>query len=160
MTALEGNRTRALWKRSCRAIAKNVCRLESREREAAVADLSKPHLSASERALYAALTSDLPTLLPACHTWEDYLWAHLSARIESRLEARFRELGGFWEEEGRTLGRDDGEAQVGGALDEVFRIISDVQTGEIAYVHRNATKETPLTSAARPTGTRTLLRNG
>ncbi|EIW72067.1 hypothetical protein TREMEDRAFT_66694 [Tremella mesenterica DSM 1558] len=116
-----GNRTRALWKKSCRAIAKN------------------PTLSAAERCLYAALISDLSTLIPACETWEDHLWAHVQHRIENRLEARCRDLGGFWEEEARLLGSDEEDSsQVArGGLDEVFASISSVQSESVAMAVNN-----------------------
>lgn len=83
----------------------------------------QPTLSPSERYLYAALTSDLPTLLPACTSWEDHLWAHVQSRMETRLEQRWNELGGFWQIEETLLGRDDSEEVVGG-LDEVFASIA------------------------------------
>ena len=103
---LVGNRRRALWKKSCKAIAKN------------------PTLSEGERALYAALVCDLGTLLPACETWEDYLWAHVQHRLEARLEAKWHELGGFWEEESRTLGdSNEGESIPSTGLEEVFNSI-------------------------------------
>ncbi|WVR00241.1 hypothetical protein IAU59_007383 [Kwoniella sp. CBS 9459] len=115
VSPLEGNRRRALWKKSCRAIAKN------------------PTLSAAERHLYAALISDLPTLLPACETWEDHLWAHVQHRIENRLEQRWHELGGFWEEESAYLGRDDEDVEIAqGGLEEVFRSMSGTQKAGIA----------------------------
>lgn len=98
-------------------------------------------LSHSERNLYAALTSDLPTLIPACESWEDHLWAHLQARVEARLDSRWREIGGFWEEESRTLGQGDDEdgnggrgMRVGGGLESVFGELSGVQNENILYV--------------------------
>ncbi|ORY33501.1 putative nuclear pore complex protein [Naematelia encephala] len=109
MTALEGNRTRGLWKKSCRAIANN--------------ETIRPH----ERYLYAALISDLPALLPACESWEDHLWAHIQARIEARIEARRSELAGFWAEEDALLGKDEGDEVVRGDLDEVFRTMGEVK---------------------------------
>ncbi|KAK4685830.1 hypothetical protein P7C73_g4306, partial [Tremellales sp. Uapishka_1] len=102
ITAMEGNRSRELWKKACRAIAKN------------------PTLSASERHLYAALISDLPTLLPACDSWEDELWAHIQHRLENRLSQRWHELGGFWENQARSWGEDGDVELGGGGLDEVF----------------------------------------
>lgn len=116
---LEGNRTRALWKKACRAIAKNVSHEGNR---LSIAD-EQPTLSPNERYLYAALISDLPTLLPACTSWEDHLWAHIQSRMESRIEQRFNELGGFWQNEEVLLGKDDGE-EVPGGLDEIFTSIS------------------------------------
>jgi len=82
----------------------------------------------AERSLYAALISDLPTLLPACTSWEDHVWAHVQSRMESRLEQRWNELGGFWQHEDMLVGRDDGEELLG-SLDEVFVNIS--QTGSV-----------------------------
>jgi nuclear pore complex protein Nup107 len=82
----------------------------------------------AERSLYAALISDLPTLLPACTSWEDHLWAHVQSRMESRLEQRWNELGGFWQHEEMLIGRDDSEDLVG-SLDEVF--VNIAQTGSV-----------------------------
>jgi nuclear pore complex protein Nup107 len=94
--------------------------------------LSQPVISSSERALYAALTSDLQTLLPSCSSWEDHLWAHVLSRVEARLEARWRDLGGFWEEESRALGDDEEDAQVRGGLEEVFASMAAVQKEDVA----------------------------
>lgn len=127
ITPLEGNRARALWKKSCRAIAKNVsCSADARNSLQAT-------LSGSERHLYAALISDLPTLLPACDTWEDLLWAHIQHRMEARLDRRWHELGGFWEAEDQLIGLDDAEnIAIGrGGLEDVFASIASVQTGQV-----------------------------
>ncbi|WOO81998.1 Nuclear pore complex protein [Vanrija pseudolonga] len=116
VSALQGNRARALWKKSCRAIAKN------------------PTLSSAERSLYAALISDLPTLLPACTTWEDQLWAYIQARLENRIDRRAQELGGFWQEEDISIGVDDEESggSASDSIEDVFARIAAVQTGDIA----------------------------
>lgn len=114
-TVMTGNRYRALWKKSCRTIAKNHTLLPA------------------ERNLYAAMISDLPTLLPACESWEDYLWAHVQHRIEARLEKRWRELGGFWEGEG-GVGKDDVEEveMARGGLEEVFASMRNLQNASIS----------------------------
>lgn len=83
------------------------------------------------------MTSDLPTLLPTCKTWEDHLWARVLSRIEARLEARWRELGGFWEQEARTAGIgadevDESFLQGGGAgMDGLIREMGEVQDGSV-----------------------------
>ncbi|CAK9782366.1 hypothetical protein CC85DRAFT_282412 [Cutaneotrichosporon oleaginosum] len=115
LSPMTGNRARALWKQSCRAIAKNAT------------------LSSAERALYAALVSDLPSLLPACAGWEDQLWAHVAARLEGRIDERRKELGGFWESEDPTI---DDERAAHGGLAEVFASIGS-QSGPIAEASRN-----------------------
>ena len=79
--------------------------------------------------MYAALISDLPTLLPACNSWEDQLWAHVQSRMESRIEQRWSELSSFWQNEETLLGTDDGE-EVSGSLDEVFATIAQSGTEE------------------------------
>jgi nuclear pore complex protein Nup107 len=84
-----------------------------------LAAYAQPTLLAAERHLYAALISDLPTLLPACESWEDYVWANVQVRMESAIEQRRKELGGFWYDEEVAMGQDDGEETSGG-LDEVF----------------------------------------
>jgi nuclear pore complex protein Nup107 len=110
MGGLEGNRKRALWKKSCRAMAKN------------------PTLPAAERHLYAALISDLPHLHSALETWEDLLWANVQYKMEARLERRWKELGGFWQEEDRLLGEDAEFAGVSmGGMDDIFAAIGAVQ---------------------------------
>ncbi|OWT37305.1 nuclear pore complex protein Nup107 [Cryptococcus neoformans Bt1] len=114
-TVMTGNRYRALWKKSCRTIAKNHTLLPA------------------ERHLYAAMISDLPTLLPACESWEDHLWAHVQHRIEARLEKRWRELGGFWEGEA-GVGKDDVEEveMARGGLEEVFASMKSLQNSSIS----------------------------
>lgn len=91
-------------------------------------------MSPAERQLYAALISDLATLLPACDTWEDQLWAHVLHRLEARIDRRWRELGGFWETEDQLIGRDDEEVveQGQGGLEDVFASIAMVQKGQVA----------------------------
>lgn len=73
-------------------------------------------------------------MLPACETWEDQLWAHILHRLESRIDRRWRELGGFWEQEDQLIGRDDEETveQGQGGLEEVFDAIASGQKGQIA----------------------------
>ena len=114
-----------MWKKSCRAIANNVSWIGG-GLEALEADLMhQPTLSPAERHLYAALVSDLSTLLPACKTWEDHLWAQVQARIESRIDRKARETGGFWSEEDQLLGRDEGAPDVQGGIDDVFAKIAE-----------------------------------
>lgn len=131
VSALQGNRARALWKKSCRAIAKNVSCCSWHW-----TDPAQPTLSSAERSLYAALISDLPTLLPACTTWEDQLWAYIQARLENRIDRRAQELGGFWQEEDISIGVDDEESggSASDSLEDVFARIAAVQTGDIAWV--------------------------
>ncbi|KAJ1917820.1 Nucleoporin nup84 [Tieghemiomyces parasiticus] len=63
-----GTLHRTLWKRACLTLARDTA------------------LSATERALYAALTGCLDHVLPACETWEDYLWAYYTAIVEGRVD--------------------------------------------------------------------------
>lgn len=114
MEGMEGNRKRALWKKSCRAMAKN------------------PTLPAAERHLYAALISDLPNLYQALETWEDLLWANVQYKMEARLERRWKELGGFWREEDSLIGEDEEFAGVAaGGMDDIFAAIGAVQKNEV-----------------------------
>lgn len=50
--------------------------------------------------MHAAISPSLVTLsalLPLCRTWEDQLWARISALIGDRIEAKLDETaGGFW----------------------------------------------------------------
>lgn len=98
-------------------------------------------ISSDERSLYAALTCDLPTLLPTCNTWEDHLWARALSRIEARLESRWRDLGGFWEQDARTsgaAGQDDADEsqQSGGAsgMDGLIDQMAQVQDVRVRWV--------------------------
>lgn len=61
-----GNMSRDIWK----ACAYRIACEES--------------FSLHERALYAALCGDLRNALPACHSWEDFVWTYYSAMLESR----------------------------------------------------------------------------
>lgn len=47
------------------------------------------------------------------------MWANVQVRMESAIEQRRKELGGFWYDEEVAMGQDDGEETSGG-LDEVF----------------------------------------
>ncbi|KAJ2709866.1 Nucleoporin nup84 [Coemansia spiralis] len=74
-----GNINRALWKRACAALAHD----ESND--------------VYERALYAALSGRLDEVVLVCDTWEDYVWAHVNAMIEARIDQAIRDGGGLYE---------------------------------------------------------------
>jgi nuclear pore complex protein Nup107 len=67
--ASSGNFSRCAWKAACLALAH--------------AEAASPH----ERALHGALCGSLRSMLLCCHSYDDYLWAHLRAAYERRLEA-------------------------------------------------------------------------
>ena len=54
--------------------------------------------------------------------------------MEARLEARWHELGGFWEGEERLLGRYQTDDSVRGGLDELFASISQSGSAAARYV--------------------------
>ena len=59
----------------------------------------QPGYDQYERAMYAALCGHLKPLLPACSSWYDHLWAHLTVLLDVK-----REQVRAWWEHGRTLG--------------------------------------------------------
>ncbi|CAG7850613.1 SubName: Full=Related to nucleoporin {ECO:0000313/EMBL:CCA72167.1} [Serendipita indica DSM 11827] len=77
-----GNRRWLLWRQTCARAAMSTA------------------LSTVDKALHAAISPSvqtLPAVLPLCNSWEDRLWARLSALIGDRIEARLQETAGaFW----------------------------------------------------------------
>jgi nuclear pore complex protein Nup107 len=65
--AASGNMYRSVWKMACLSIAKSTANIH-------------------EKALYALLADDLEDVLPACQSWEDYLWAYLHVIVESKID--------------------------------------------------------------------------
>ncbi|KAJ2349378.1 Nucleoporin nup84, partial [Coemansia sp. RSA 2618] len=63
-----GNINRALWKHACAALAHDEAN------------------DTYERALYAALCGRLDEVVLACESWEDFVWAHVNAMIEARID--------------------------------------------------------------------------
>ena len=45
-----------------------------------------------ERALYASLCGNLPSLLFVCENWEDFLWAHCRCLVDVRVECELQKL--------------------------------------------------------------------
>ncbi|KAF8492248.1 nuclear pore protein 84/107 [Gautieria morchelliformis] len=81
---VSGNKRRRLWKASCTLAALNN------------------KLSVSDRLLHAALAPSPQTLgvltKEGCKTWEDHLWARISALCEEKLSEAMGRLGpNFWE---------------------------------------------------------------
>ncbi|RUP32842.1 107-domain-containing protein [Jimgerdemannia flammicorona] len=70
-----GNRDRHLWKGTCYQFAQE--------------ETSDKY----ERAMYAALCGDVDHVLPVCTSWEDIVWTHYNALIESRIEKHLRRHG-------------------------------------------------------------------
>jgi len=73
---VEGNAARGLWKRCCWELCQS------------------PHISSEERALYGALSGNLPALLPVCNTWHDTLWAHIKVHLDQSIEKELCEVTG------------------------------------------------------------------
>lgn len=69
----EGNISRDIWK----LMAIQYCK--------------KEYLRLEEKASIAAYSGLLSSILPACKTWEDYLWAYLRAMVDIRVESEIRE---------------------------------------------------------------------
>ncbi|KAL1422869.1 hypothetical protein MTO96_000448 [Rhipicephalus appendiculatus] len=64
----EGNLYRDFWKRACWE------------------ETSNPTWSLYERAVYGALSGNVQEMFPACTTWEDQLWARMSALVDVRVD--------------------------------------------------------------------------
>ncbi|KAK3808490.1 MAG: nuclear pore protein 84/107 [Benniella sp.] len=69
-----GNKTRSLWKGTCYALANEV----SADRY--------------ERAIYGALSGDIPSVLPVCSSWEDHAWVQYNALVEGMIESRLAQF--------------------------------------------------------------------
>ncbi|KAI1319933.1 hypothetical protein EDD11_002608 [Mortierella claussenii] len=69
-----GNKTRSLWKGTCYALAND------------------PAADKYERAIYGALSGDVPSVLPVCASWEDHAWAQYNALVESMVETRLSQF--------------------------------------------------------------------
>jgi nuclear pore complex protein Nup107 len=65
---ISGNRSRALWRRMCFALA----------RRGGVDDY--------ERAVYGILCGDLPSVQKVCRTWDDLLFAHYNSLVLSQFD--------------------------------------------------------------------------
>ncbi|EPQ28030.1 uncharacterized protein PFL1_04357 [Pseudozyma flocculosa PF-1] len=76
-----GNRHRALWKAVCRKLASN------------------PNLDEFERALYGSLAGDLQSVTQVSQTWEEYLWAHINAKLETLIDAKLDATKSWWSQE-------------------------------------------------------------
>lgn len=85
-----GNRNRLLWKAVCKRLAAN------------------PSLEPYERALYGSLAGHLASVIAVSSpdSWEEHVWAHINACLETRIEAAFEEQGtrngpgSWWTQEG------------------------------------------------------------
>ncbi|KAF8573972.1 hypothetical protein K439DRAFT_890278 [Ramaria rubella] len=108
---VSGNKRRRLWKVSCTAAALNK------------------QLPVSERVLHAALAPSPQTLgvltKEACKTWEDHLWARVSALCEEKLTEEMHRLGpNFWESGTKALDAPLlPEEELDSALDEMRRVL-------------------------------------
>ena len=67
--APEGNKNRQVYMQICHQIANDAA------------------FSVHERALYASLCGDLKNILPVCHTWDDFVWAHYCAWTTRKAES-------------------------------------------------------------------------
>ena len=69
---VEGNPNRDVWKNCCWNLSEQEC------------------YNVHERAIYSALGGNLRQLLPACISWEDYLWAYFKVMVDVRVEQELR----------------------------------------------------------------------
>ena len=142
---ISGNKRRRLWKTSCTAAALNV-RTQSVVCAEAPSNepLHQKQLTVTDRVLHAALAPSPQTLgvltKEACKTWEDHLWARVSALCEEKLSEDMRLLGAnFWEQGMKafdTPSLAEGEDSEGVVLDEMRRVLGkmselDVEEGSV-----------------------------
>ena len=63
-----GNQNKSLWKAVCYQLA------------------SDNRVDRYERAVYGSLAGDVTSVLPACKSWQDYLWAFYNGIIETKIQ--------------------------------------------------------------------------
>lgn len=68
----EGNPRRDLWKYACWNSA------------------ATPTMSLMEKAIFGLLSGNLASVLPACSTWEDQIWAYFRCSIDTQIEEELR----------------------------------------------------------------------
>ena len=107
-----------------------------------------------ERALYGALSGDVASVLPVCSTWEDVVWAHANALIESHVEAglasspsgRYYQRGSVAPLDPKTTTLDPEDPLVGSAaqgksvrqeLEDVFEQLVRSDQAELAMAAKN-----------------------
>ncbi|KAL7271557.1 Nucleoporin nup84 [Rhizina undulata] len=71
---VSGNRRREIWRRMCYANAKSAGANEY------------------ERAVFGALSGDVESVIPVCHSWEDTLFAHINSLLEGLHTAMLTSL--------------------------------------------------------------------
>ncbi|TKY90382.1 hypothetical protein EX895_000380 [Sporisorium graminicola] len=76
-----GNRNRSLWKSACRKLAVN------------------PNLDEFERALYGSLAGELQSVAHVSQSWEEYLWAHVNAKLEAAVDLKLDERHNWWSQD-------------------------------------------------------------
>ncbi|PWY97337.1 nucleoporin [Testicularia cyperi] len=113
-----GNRNRALWKSVCRKLASN------------------PNLDEYERALYGSLAGELASVSHVSQTWEECLWAHINAKLESSVDAKLDSRGSWWGQ--------DADADVFGEGDYGAIKLSDATTS----TSTTSTTDKPASSAS------------
>ncbi|CCF49257.1 hypothetical protein NDA11_004835 [Ustilago hordei] len=86
-----GNRNRPLWKSACRKLASN------------------PNLDEFERALYGSLAGDLPSVANVSQSWEEFLWAHVNAKLEAAVDLKLDERHSWWSQDADVELFGDGE---------------------------------------------------
>ena len=69
---IEGNRSRALWRRTCFSLAR------------------QGGLDEYERAVYGVLSGDLESVERVCGDWDDFIFAHFNALLLSQFDAYLR----------------------------------------------------------------------
>lgn len=86
-----GNRNRSLWKSACKKLAAN------------------PNLDEFERALYGSLAGELQSVANVSQSWEEFLWAHVNAKLEGAVDAKLDERHSWWSQEADVELFGDGE---------------------------------------------------
>ncbi|SNX87618.1 nucleoporin [Melanopsichium pennsylvanicum] len=86
-----GNRNRSLWKSACRKLAAN------------------PNLDEFERALYGSLAGELQSVAHVSQSWEEFLWAHVNAKLEAAVDLKLDERHSWWSQEANVELFGDGE---------------------------------------------------
>ncbi|GAC98381.1 hypothetical protein PHSY_005975 [Pseudozyma hubeiensis SY62] len=76
-----GNRNRSLWKSACRKLSANS------------------NLDEFERALYGSLAGELQSVVNVSQSWEEFLWAHVNAKLEAAVDLKLDERHNWWSQE-------------------------------------------------------------